>query len=420
MKELLFLVHRIPYPPNKGDKIRSFNLLKHLTRHYRVHLGTFIDDPHDWRHVPAVKEMCGETCIVGLHPIWARLRSLVALIRGEPMSLPYYRNPRLKAWVNALLGGGSVRRVLVFSSAMAQYVTHTGRDMRCVMDFVDMDSAKWSQYSRNHSWPINWLYRREGEALLRYEREQAGRFDLSLFVSEAEAALFKTHAPESAHRVTYIENGVDSDYFSPDREYPDPYAPEEKVLVFTGGMDYKANIDAVVWFARDIFPGIYAQDAAARFYIVGARPTKAVLQLSTLPGVRVTGAVADIRPYLAHARAAVAPLRIARGVQNKILEAMAMGRPVLATSQAMEGIQACPGLDSLVTDAPDAMVKQGLALLSAENTTAFGRRGRECVLRHYNWNDNLNRIVEMLEGNADSAGPTHSFQRASLLHQGQA
>src|SRR4030067_155676 len=176
MKELLFLVHRIPYPPNKGDKIRSFNLLKHLTRHYRVHLGTFIDDPHDWRHVPAVKEMCGETCIVGLHPIWARLRSLVALIRGEPMSLPYYRNPRLKAWVNALLGGGSVRRVLVFSSAMAQYVTHTGRDMRCVMDFVDMDSAKWRQYSRNHSWPINWLYRREGEALLRYEREQAGRF----------------------------------------------------------------------------------------------------------------------------------------------------------------------------------------------------------------------------------------------------
>lgn len=417
MNELLFLTHRIPYPPNKGDKIRSFNLLKHLARHYRVHLGTFIDDPQDWRYVPAVKELCGDTCFVGLHPAWAKIRSVSALWHGEPMTLPYYRNTRLQSWVDGILKTGSVRRILVFSSAMGQYVTGDIRDTRRVIDFVDMDSDKWRQYSRKHPWPISWLYRREGEALLRFERAQAENFDMSIFVTEAEAELFKRHAPESAKRVTYIENGVDTDYFSPDREYPNPYPPGEQVLVFTGAMDYTANVDAVDWFAREVFPDIYARHAAARFYIVGARPAKNVQNLAGLPGVRVTGAVTDIRPYLAHARAAVAPLRIARGVQNKVLEAMAMARPVLATRMAMEGIQPCPGLESLVTETSEAMVRQALAALSGDTLAHTGQRGRECVLRSYNWGENLGRIELLLEGDAaktSMAGGRHgdiSLQR---------
>jgi sugar transferase (PEP-CTERM/EpsH1 system associated) len=400
MNELLFLTHRIPYPPNKGDKIRSFNLLKHLARRYRVHLGTFIDDPQDWRHVPAVKELCADTCFVGLHPAWAKIRSVSALWHGEPMTLPYYRNTRLQSWVAGILNAGSVRRILVFSSAMGQYVSGDFRDTRRVIDFVDMDSDKWRQYSGKHPWPISWLYRREGVALLGVERSLAANFDRSIFVSAAEAELFKRHAPESAQRVTYVENGVDTDYFSPDREYPDPYPPGEQVLVFTGAMDYIANVDAVDWFAREVFPTIYAGHAAARFYIVGSRPVKNVQNLASLPGVRVTGAVTDIRPYLAHARAAVAPLRIARGVQNKVLEAMAMARPVLATRMAMEGIQPCPGLESLVTETPEAMARQALAVLSGDTLAQTGQRGRECVLRGYNWDDNLGRIELLLEGDA--------------------
>ena len=420
MEELLFLTHRIPFPPNKGDKIRSFNLLKYLVRHYRVHLGTFIDDPHDWRHVPAVKEICGETCFVGLHPWWAKLRSLSALLRGEPMTLPYYRNANLKAWVDGILSGGSVRRILVFSSAMAQYVPSRDRDMRRVLDFVDMDSDKWRQYSHKHPWPVSWLYRREGEALLRFERAQAENFDMSIFVTEAEAELFKHHAPESAKRVTYIENGVDADYFSPEREYPNPYPPQERVLVFTGAMDYTANVDAVDWFAREVFPDIYARDIAARFYIVGARPAKAVHKLSTLPGVRVTGAVTDIRPYLAHARAAVAPLRIARGVQNKVLEAMAMARPVLASTPAMDGIRLCPGLESLVVDAPEKMAQQALALLSGIDTGMLGQRGRECVLRQYNWGENLRRLGRLIEDDAATVTPSGHGRDETFIRRGQA
>lgn len=419
MNELLFLSHRIPYPPNKGDKIRSFHLLKHLTRDYRVHLGTFVDDPQDWRHVPAVKAMCGETCFVGLHPARAKLRSLSAFAHGEPMTLPYYRNADLKAWVEKILNSGSVRRILVFSSAMAQYVTSGDRDIRRVLDFVDMDSYKWRQYSHNHPWPVSWLYRREGDALLRFERAQAEKFDMSIFVTEAEAELFKRHAPESAGRVSCIENGVDSDYFSPDREYPNPYPPEEQILVFTGAMDYTANVDAVDWFAREVFPDIRARHVAARFYIVGARPVKAVHKLAELPGVCVTGAVADIRPYLAHARAAVAPLRIARGVQNKVLEAMAMARPVIATPAAMDGIQLCPGLESLVTKTPTAMVRQAVALLAGNDAAALGQRGRECVLRRYNWSENLRRIESLLEGNAASAAQPGSERDERPIRHGQ-
>lgn len=399
MKELLFLTHRIPYPPNKGDKVRSFNLLKHLARDYRVHLGTFIDDPRDWRHVDAVKAMCGETCFVRLHPAWAKFRSLGALARGEPLTLPYYCSRRLRNWVARLLNGGAVNRVLVFSSAMAQYVEEeTPGGMRYVLDFVDMDSDKWRQYSDRHRWPMNWLYRRESAALFAFERHQARRFDASFFVSEAEAALFRKQAPETAARVTYIENGVDTDFFSPARDYPNPYPPEQRALVFTGAMDYWANVDAVTWFVREVLPRIREQDSAAHFYIVGARPTDEVRKLAEQPGVDVTGAVVDIRPYMAHAQVAVAPLRIARGIQNKVLEAMAMARPVLATPQAMDGIRSCPGLEWGVAESPVEITQRVLELLHHGDSLGLGRLGRECVQRHYSWAENLKHIEHLLEG----------------------
>jgi sugar transferase (PEP-CTERM/EpsH1 system associated) len=411
MRELLFLAHRIPYPPDKGDKIRSFHLLQHLARGYRVHLGAFIDDARDWSHVEHVKKMCGETCFVALHATRAKLRSLAGFVTGEPQTLRYYRSARLAHWVDDLLGSRRIERVLVFSSAMAQYVEGVSADgIRRVLDFVDLDSDKWHQYSERNHGPMRWLYRREAETLFEFERRYAAAFDASFFVSKAEARLFTAQAPEAAARVSVVENGVDTEYFSPQRVYPSPYGADEAVLVFTGAMDYWANVDAVAWFAREVFPKVRSNFPQACFYVVGARPARAARDLAQLPGVRVTGAVPDIRPYLAHARAAVAPLRVARGVQNKVLEAMAMARPVVASPQAVDGIRPCAELLEWTADAPEAAARLLLKLLREPAPAALGEALRAHVSRHYRWQENLARVDAILEGDA----PARSSARAGV------
>lgn len=401
MRELLYLTHRMPYPPNKGDKIRSFHLLKYLSQYYRVHLGTFIDDEADWQHVDAVKAYCGETHFAKLNPAISRLCSLSGLLTGRALTLPYYQNADLQHWVDNLLASGSIQHVLIFSSAMAQYVQHID-DARRVIDFVDIDSDKWNQYAQSKHWPLSWLYRREGRLLLDYEREVALQFDASLFVSPAEAELFQQLAPESASKTSYFSNGVDADYFSPERVYPKPYSDHEQALVFTGAMDYWPNVDAVRWFSEEIFPAIFAKFPQARFYIVGSRPNPAVQELAKLPGVVVTGTVADIRPYLAHARLAVAPLRIARGLQNKVLEAMAMARVVVASPQAAEGIQATSGTEFYIADDNQEYIQIISALLAdqADHMIASAARGR--ILKDYDWNNNLMQVETLLAETSES------------------
>lgn len=402
VEELLYLTHRVPFPPNKGDKIRSFHLLKHLSRHYRVHLGTFVDDEADWQHVDSVKSFCAESHFARLAPSAARLRSLSGLLTGQALTLPYYRNAGLQQWVNDILANHPVKRILVFSSAMAQYVRNAD-DARRVIDFVDVDSDKWQQYAATKRWPLSWLFRREAELLLGYEREIAQEFDASLFVSREEAELFKQFAPESAKKTGYFSNGVDTDYFSPEREYPNPYADGEQVLVFTGAMDYWPNVDAVSWFAAEIFPAIHAALPQTRFFIVGSRPTPAVCELARLPGVTVTGTVADVRPYLAHARIAVAPLRIARGLQNKVLEAMAMAKTVVASPQAAEGIQAAPGKELHVAANAGEFGQQTLALLAVKASNQTGNAARARILADYDWGSCLARVDALLAEAPESA-----------------
>lgn len=398
MKELLFLAHRIPFPPNKGDKIRSYNLLKHLSQDYRIHLGAFIDDPTDWVHCDDVRALCAETLFLGINPRRNKLRSLIGLLTREPLTLPYYRHCAMQAWINNILSKPTVERVLVFSAAMAQYVGKpAGRKLHKVIDFVDVDSEKWRAYGDRKFWPLRWLYRREGKTLLNYERIVAGHFDASIFVSANEAALFQKLAPEVAARVTYVNNGVDTAYFHPGYDYPNPYVEDQRVLIFTGAMDYWANVDAVQWFAREVFPKVLAKMPRASFFIVGARPTEAVRQLDRMEGVHVTGAVHDIRSYLAHACVAVAPMRIARGIQNKVLEAMAMGKPVIATSAAMEGIQLYPEFKALIADQPEELAKKTIDLLLEGDSAGLGKWGRECVITHYSWKENLRRFEKLLE-----------------------
>lgn len=405
MQDLLFLVHRIPFPPNKGDKVRSFHLLYELSQRYRIWLGAFVDDPDDWRHVDEVRRFCAETYLIALNPRWAKLRSLRGFLTGEPLTLPYYRHAALQAWVDRVIAEQRIERALLFSSAMAQYLRGPNyQSLRRVMDFVDVDSAKWTQYAANKPWPLSRIYRREGRALLNYERKVAGEFSASVFVTDEEAALFRGLAPSvSPTQVVAIANGVDAEYFDSNRDYPNPYpADHQQVLVFTGAMDYWANVDAVDWFARAVFPAIRRVLPESQFYIVGARPSADVQQLAVLPGVQVTGTVPDVRPYLAHAQLAVAPLRIARGVQNKVLEAMAMMQPVLATQAAMEGIVPCPDLQENVADDPVKLVQRALTLLADQaKREQLGYIGRDWVLRHYHWGNNLSRFSSLLE-NDDS------------------
>lgn len=402
MQRLLFLVHRIPYPPTKGDKVRSYNLLRYLAGRYRVHLGAFVDDAADFAHAPALRELCGECHLVRLNPALARVKSLIGLASGEPLTLPYYRSASMSRWVKQVLHATPVDGVLVFSSAMAQYVMSATGVPR-VADLVDVDSDKWRQYAATRSWPYSAIYRRESRTLLRYERQIARRFDATVFVSAAEAGLFRQLAPEAAEKVWHINNGVDADYFSPGRTYVNPYGDSERVLVFTGAMDYWPNVDAVVAFARAVFPAIRRRLPDARFYIVGARPTPDVKKLAELPGVSVTGAVPDMRPYLAHAKLAVAPLRMARGVQNKILEAMAMAKPVLASPQAAEGIEALAGKELLVAADETEFIAQASHLLERGSAAAIGAAARARVIASYGWESSLSRFEQLLTRGSGAA-----------------
>ncbi|MEJ5210374.1 MAG: TIGR03087 family PEP-CTERM/XrtA system glycosyltransferase [Burkholderiales bacterium] len=407
MTDLLYLVHRIPYPPNKGDKIRSFHLLAHLARRHRVHLGAFVDDPADWAHAPALSEWVkGELCLLPLDRRRALLRSLTGFVTGEPVTLPWYRDRRMQRWVDARLAAG-VDRVLVYSSSMAPYVLARS-GVRRVIDFVDMDSDKWRQYAASRAWPVSALYRREARRLFAFERKVALTFDAATFVSEAEAALFRRLAPESAGHVSAFSNGVDTDYFSPAAAGANPYPAGTRALVFTGAMDYWANVDAVSWFASEVWPGLYRRHPGSAFYIVGARPVPAVEALGRQPGVVVTGGVPDVRPWLAHAAAAVAPLRIARGIQNKVLEAMAMARATVVSPQALEGIRARPGEELLVADgAGEFLARCGELLDDPARAAEVGRRARARVLADYAWAVHLARVDALLEGaSAVTLSPT--------------
>lgn len=391
MKEILFLAHRIPYPPNKGDKIRSFHILKHLAKSFRVHLGAFVDDPVDWRYVKDVEALCGETRLLPLHPGWAKLRSLQGFLAGEALSLPYYRDAAMAAWVDGIVRNRPLAGILVFSSAMAQYAERVDSPVR-VIDFVDVDSDKWRQYSENKPWPLSWVYRREGLCLLAFDQRMASRFDRSLFVSEDEAALFRSLAPESADKIFAMENGVDTAYFDAGGEYENPYPEGVEALVFTGAMDYWANVDAVAWMVKEIFPEVLRARSSAKFYIVGARPSPEVKALAAADGVIVTGAVKDIRPYLAHARLAVAPLRIARGIQNKVLEAMAMGKPIVATRAAMEGIDVNGPLDFELADTAQESVASILDILCRSTLPARSWKNRDFICARYGWERNLSQL----------------------------
>ena len=407
---VLYLVHRIPYPPNKGDKVRSFNILRQLARTHRVFLGTFVDHPDDHQHVGKLSEWCDDVCAITLAPRLGRIKSLLhGLLSGEALSLPYYRSAQLADWVRTTVAAQGIEQAVAFSGPMAQYLDAPGLQ-RHIIDFCDVDSAKWTQYAADRRWPLSWLYRREGERLLAFERQASARSDASLFVTAAEAALFTSAAPEAVARTRVMQNGVDADFFSPAHAPVNPYPAGGPVLLFTGAMDYWPNIDAVSWFATEILPAIRARRPDVRFWIVGMNPAPAVQALAGA-GVVVTGTVADVRPYLAHADVVVAPLRIARGIQNKVLEAMAMARPVVLSAAPAVGLAASSGTECEIAADGPAFAQAVIELLDhPERGAPMGTAARDCVLRAYSWPAHL-ALLDQLLGVAQSA-PAHDSVQA--------
>lgn len=389
----MFLAHRIPYPPDKGDKIRSWNFLAHLAERYRVHLGCFIDDPRDWEFTDFLRKMCGECCFVGLQPRIARLASLRGLLDGRALTLPYYANGELARWTQRIMARPQLTRAFVYCSAMAQYVQHPHHQrLRCIADIVDIDSEKWADYARRVSLPWRWLYAREAKTLRQIEKRIGSSFDATIVATGAELALFKAFAPEAGERLRCVSNGVDSDYFSPERAYPSPYAPGTMALAFVGAMDYWPNVDAVTYFVREILPGVQQRLPEAQFFIVGSSPTPEVVALAAEGRIVVTGRVPDVRPYVAHAAAIVAPLRIARGVQNKVLEGMAMAKPVIGSPEALTGIAAEIGRDVLLARTPQEFADAIHRAATTDAGPAIGRHARSRVTADYAWSASLRNL----------------------------
>jgi sugar transferase (PEP-CTERM/EpsH1 system associated) len=374
--------------------VRSYHLLKHLTARHQVFVGTFVDNPDDEQHVATVQALCAGLHVSRLHPMQARLRSLAGLLRNEPLTLAYYRDASLYAWVSDMRRHAAVDSVVVFSSSMAQYA----RDFQVplLVDFVDVDSVKWADYASTHAWPLSWLYRREGRRLLAYERTVSAGAARSFFVTAKEGERFRAMAPECAAGIEALGNGVDADYFAPDPHRPSPFQEDEVPIVFTGAMDYWPNVDAVTWFVNDMLPRLREEWPALRFHIVGRSPTTAVRAL-TGDAVKVSGTVPDVRPYLQHARVVVAPLRLARGLQNKLLEAMAMEQAVVAAAACVEAIDAVPGTHLLqAQDSVDYVREIALVLRSPARARALGVAARERVRVVYGWDSQLSGIDRYL------------------------
>ncbi|PLW81533.1 sugar transferase [Kineobactrum sediminis] len=406
---LLFLCHRIPYPPNKGDKIRAFHLLHHLSKHFDIYLASFVDDPEDWPWAPELEKLCREVYLRPLVSWRATLRSLRGLLTGQALSVPYYADKPLQRWVEQAVAEHGIRHAIVYSSAMAQFLPRGGEQLtRKVIDFVDVDSDKWQQYAAQKRPPMSWVYRREARCLLQLEQVLAQQFDAGLFVSSAEAELFHQLSPATAHKIGFYNNGVNCDYFDPacdaapeaGQPIASPFPENSLPLVFTGAMDYWPNIDAVTWFAREVLPALRASHPNVLLAIVGGNPPRAVQQLANMEGVLVTGRVPDVRPYLRHAFAVVAPMRVARGVQNKVLEGMAMACPVLVSQRGLEGIAARHGEHVLLAETVADYQRQLDELLAGAHT-GLGERARRCVQQGFNWDENLPEVVFLLgEDNA--------------------
>lgn len=395
--KILFLSQRVPYPPNKGDKLRSFNIIKHLSRNHKISLLCLSDNAAERKYAEELSSYCCSVDIVVMSKLQSRLQSIFALFSSRPLTCGYFCSEALKTLVAGRLQSEAPDLVLVYCSSMAQYVEHLP-DIPKLLDFVDIDSEKWSMYARYARFPMKHLYRLESRRLRKYEAVLAESFQHSFFVSEQEAADFKKLvSPFST--ISPVQNGVDCEMFKPSSAQYD-----KSSLVFTGAMDYFANIEAIRFFVAEILPLIRNSVPRVTLTIVGSNPSEEIRSLpGKYPNITVTGSVDSVQPYVVNAAVFVAPMRIARGVQNKILEAMAMGVPVVTTSSGFEGISAVPGRDIFVENEPERFARQVVQLMSDDRLRgAVSKCARNTVEEYYSWSANLAKLERILVEACDS------------------
>jgi sugar transferase (PEP-CTERM/EpsH1 system associated) len=399
---LLFLVHRIPFPPNKGDKIRSFNMMKQLSKTFDIHLGCFIDDDEDLGFDDELLAYCKSIQCIQQKKLLCKVKGLAGFVTNKPITLPYYHSHEMQRWVDETIVEQQVQCVLIFSAAMAQFVQpHLPNIKHSVLDFVDVDSDKWRQYATEKSGVKAWFYNREARLLEAYEVAMAQAFDFSTFVSDDEAKLFKSLVPEAARsKVLGVRNGVDTTYFDPQAGFGSVADISANSIAFTGAMDYWANVNAVVWFVKHVWPLILNGDSTAHFYVVGSKPNAEIQALHGQHNITVTGRVEDVRPYIAQTKVSVAPLRIARGIQNKVLEALSMAKPIVLSSMAAEGIGKPVSSDYQVEDSPEAMAQLICDLLVTETpeSESSSKSNRAFVVEHFSWESEMHKFSDLLNG----------------------
>jgi sugar transferase (PEP-CTERM/EpsH1 system associated) len=400
--DILYLCHRVPYPPDKGDKIRAFHQIRTLARRHRVHLLTLCDGPVP--DLAPLQALCQRVEVFPVNRASAYLRSALGVFSPRPLTLAFFHSAELHARVQELAAGERFDAVVVYSSSMAPYAEPFA-GVPSVLDLVDVDSAKWEQYSRFARRPVRPVYALEARRLQAYEAELAARFDRVVLATGNELRLLRSFAPEAP--AVAIPNGVDLDFFRP-MDLPKAKAP---TLVFTGQMDYFANVDGIVAFTREVFPRLRREIAGLELLIVGRSPAPAVRALGEIAGVQVTGAVGDVRPFLARAWVFVAPLRIAQGVQNKVLEAMAMNLPVVCSERVLAGLAEGGfrhGRDLLAAGDPAAFAEHlGGLLRDAAARERLADCARQRLAAAYRWSANLERFEEVVRG-AALAAPEHA------------
>lgn len=386
---IFFVCQRVPFPPDRGDKIATFHEIRHLSTKHEVHVFCLADGTSDLANIPGLRDHAASVTAVRVTSSRSRLRSLQALAAGRPLSVAAFDEPALHDAIIRSFDEGRPDLFIVFSCNVAQYAEHFAGVPR-IMQFHDLNSLKWSQYAERTRFPLRWIYRIEAERLLTYERSIARRFSHALVCTAAEKRDFERCFPGLG--VSLVGNGVDLDYFRS--------AGAKKragAIVFTGVMDYFPNVDAVTWFCDRILPSVQAQIPEASFTICGSRPSAAVAHLAKRPGVTVTGRVPDTRPFLNSAEVFVAPLRVARGVQNKVLEALAMGLPCVVSGAAWRGTVIPAGDGILVTDEAAEFAERVVQLLrNATLRVDMATKARAAVEANYRWADQmaaLDRVI---------------------------
>lgn len=388
---ILYLCHRFPFPPKRGGKIRPFNMIRHFSeRGHRVTVCSLARSADEAREGAGIAPHCAHVEMARVHTPQQVLRMIARLPTLVPSSMGYFYAPSLKQATDRLLASERFDLIFVHCSSVAQYVAHV-KGIPKILDFGDMDSQKWLEYAQYKPFPLSWGYWLEGTKLTRAEKQLAAQFDLCTVTTRAELETLASFG--TAKACDWFPNGVDAEYFQ-----PDGHAYDADVLSFIGRMDYYPNQECMLRFCAETWPCIRAQRPQARLLIVGAEPAPAIRQLAALPGVEVTGSVPDVRPYVRQSAAMIAPLSIARGTQNKILEAMALGVPVITSKVAVKGVDAEPAQHLLVGETSAEYAQAALRLMNDPAERArLAEAGRARMLSHHNWESSLERLENLVE-----------------------